>query len=100
MSDAGPIRQSESVRRNLRQIATFERPPEERPSHDSLEAIAEWLVGPARRHARGLHVFDEFAWRMLAAGLPLLRLTAARCTRNSSGRRLPGGARRPRRSRF
>jgi adenylate cyclase len=75
MSDAGPIRQSESVRRNLRQIATFERPPEERPSHDSLEAIAEWLVGPARRHARGLPVFDEFAWRMLAAGLPLLRLT-------------------------
>jgi adenylate cyclase len=75
MSDAGPIRQSESVRRNLRQIATFERPPEERPSDDSLEAIAEWLVGPARRHARGLHVFDEFAWRMLAAGLPLLRLT-------------------------
>jgi adenylate cyclase len=75
MSDTGPIRQSESVRRNLRQIATFERPPEERPSHDSLEAIAEWLVGPARRHARGLPVFDEFAWRMLAAGLPLLRLT-------------------------
>jgi adenylate cyclase len=75
MSDAGPIRQSETVRRNLRQIATFERPPEERPSHDSLEAIAEWLVGPARRHARGLNVFDEFAWRMLAAGVPLLRIT-------------------------
>jgi adenylate cyclase len=75
MSDAGPIRQSETVRRNLRQLATFERPPDERPSHDSLEAIAEWLVGPARRHARGLNVFDEFAWRMLAAGLPLLRVT-------------------------
>jgi adenylate cyclase len=75
MSDAGPIRQSETVRRNLRQLATFERPPDERPSHDSLEAIAEWLVGPARRQARGLNVFDEFAWRMLAAGLPLLRIT-------------------------
>jgi adenylate cyclase len=75
MSDAGPIRQSETIRRNLRQIATFERPPEERPSHDSLAAIAEWLVGPARRQARGLNVFDEFAWRMLAAGLPLLRIT-------------------------
>ena len=70
MSDPEPIRQSETIRRNLRQIATFERPPEERPSHDDLEAIAEWLVGPARRHARGLNVFDEFAWRMLAAGLP------------------------------
>ena len=75
MSDAEPIRQSETIRRNLRQIATFERPPEERPSQDSLEAIAEWLVGPARRQARGLNVFDEFAWRMLAAGLPLLRIT-------------------------
>jgi adenylate cyclase len=75
MSNAGPIPQSEVIRRNLRQIATFERPAEERPSYDSLEAIAEWLVGPARRQARGLDVFDEFAWRMLAAGLPLLRLT-------------------------
>ena len=75
MSDPEPIRRSEAVQRNLRQVATFERPPHERPSDDSLEAIAEWLVGPARRHARGLGVFDEFAWRMLAAGLPLLRLT-------------------------
>jgi adenylate cyclase len=75
MSKAGPIPQSEVIRRNLRQIATFERPPEERPSHDSLEAIAEWLVGAARRQAKGLNAFDEFAWRMLAAGLPLLRLT-------------------------
>lgn len=75
MSNTGPIPQSEVIQRNLRQIATFECPPEERPSHDSLEAITAWLVGPARRHARGLNVFDEFAWRMLAAGLPLLRLT-------------------------
>src|SRR5215472_1933660 len=74
MSIAG-IPQSEGVRRNLRQIATFECPPEERPRHDSLEAIADWVVGPARRHARGIEVFDEFAWRMLAAGIPLLRLT-------------------------
>jgi adenylate cyclase len=75
MSDAGPIRQSDIVQRNLRPIATFERPPAQRPSHDSFEAIAEWLVGPARRHAGGLSAFDEFAWRMLAAGLPLLRIT-------------------------
>jgi adenylate cyclase len=75
MSNTGPIPQSEVLQRNLRHFATFERPPEERPSHDSLEAIAEWLVGPARRHARGVSVFDEFAWRMLAAGVPLLRLT-------------------------
>ncbi|HXW29007.1 MAG TPA: adenylate/guanylate cyclase domain-containing protein [Xanthobacteraceae bacterium] len=75
MSNTDPIPQSEVIQRNLRQVATFERPPEERPSHDSLEAIVEWLLGPARRQARGLAVFDEFAWRMLAAGLPLLRLT-------------------------
>src|SRR5260370_19851834 len=56
-------------------VEVFERPPGERPPHDSLDAIAEWLVGPARRIATGVRAFDEFAWRMLAAGLPLLRVT-------------------------
>ncbi len=56
-------------------MEVIERPPAERPTHDSLDAIAEWLVGPARRIATGVRVFDEFAWRMLAAGLPLLRVT-------------------------
>jgi adenylate cyclase len=56
-------------------VEVFERPPGERPAHDSLDAIAEWLVGPARRIASGVRALDEFAWRMLAAGLPLLRVT-------------------------
>jgi adenylate cyclase len=56
-------------------IEVIERPTAERPTHDSLAAIAEWLVGPARRIATGVRAFDEFAWRMLAAGLPLLRVT-------------------------
>lgn len=56
-------------------VEVVERPPTERPTHDSLDAIAEWLVGPARRIASGIRAFDEFAWRMLAAGLPLLRVT-------------------------
>ncbi len=56
-------------------VEVVERPPGERPAHDSLDAIAEWLVGPARRIASGARAFDEFAWRMLAAGLPLLRVT-------------------------
>ncbi len=56
-------------------VEVFERPPSERPAHDSLDAIAEWLVGPARRIASGVRALDEFAWRMLAAGLPLLRVT-------------------------
>jgi adenylate cyclase len=56
-------------------IEVVERPPGERPAHDTLEGIAEWLVGPARRIASGVRAFDEFAWRMLATGLPLLRVT-------------------------
>ena len=56
-------------------VEMFERPPGEHPAHDSLDAIAEWLVGPARRIESGVRALDEFAWRMLAAGLPLLRVT-------------------------
>jgi adenylate cyclase len=56
-------------------VEVVERPPAERPAHDSLDAIAEWLVGPARQIASGVHAFDEFAWRMLATGMPLLRMT-------------------------
>jgi adenylate cyclase len=56
-------------------VEVVERPPAERPAHDSLDAIAEWLVGPARQIASGVHAFDEFAWRMLATGMPLLRVT-------------------------
>src|SRR5262249_34574123 len=56
-------------------VEVIERPPAERPAHDSLDAIAEWLLGPARRIPSGIRAFDEFAWRMLATGLPLLRVT-------------------------
>lgn len=52
-----------------------ERPVAERPTKDSPDAIAEWLVGAAREIPEGLQAFDEFAWRMLATGLPLLRVT-------------------------
>ena len=51
------------------------RPPEDRPAHDIVDGIAEWLVGPARHIVSGVASFDEFAWRLLAAGLPLLRVT-------------------------
>jgi len=56
-------------------VEVVERPPAERPAHDSLDGVAEWLLGPARRIASAIHAFDEFAWRMLATGLPLLRVT-------------------------
>jgi adenylate cyclase len=51
------------------------RPPSERPTRDSVDGVAEWLTGPARPGATGAQNFDEFAWRMLATGLPLLRVT-------------------------
>jgi adenylate cyclase len=54
---------------------TVERPLAERPEIDTIDAIAEWLVGPARQMTSGAAAFDEFSWRMLAAGLPLLRVT-------------------------
>ena len=52
-----------------------ERPPSERPKHDTIDAIIDWLGGPAGQIPSLIEEFDEFAWRMLAAGLPLLRTT-------------------------
>jgi hypothetical protein len=52
----------------LQTVEVFERLPAERPAHDTLDAIAEWLIGPARRIASGTCALDEFAWRLLAAG--------------------------------
>jgi adenylate cyclase len=52
-----------------------ERPPVERPEHDTIDAIIDWLGGPAGQIPSLIEEFDEFAWRMLAAGFPLLRTT-------------------------
>src|SRR5271154_2646951 len=54
---------------------TLERPPADRPKHDTIDAIIEWLSGPAGKIPTLIEEFDEFAWRMLAAGFPLLRAT-------------------------
>jgi adenylate cyclase len=54
---------------------TIERLPEDRPETDRIDGIADWLVGPARQLGSPAAVFDEFSWRMLATGLPLLRIT-------------------------
>src|SRR5215475_11392093 len=53
----------------------YERPPSARPTHDTLENIAAWLIGPARQIASAPQVFDEYAWRLYAAGLPVVRVT-------------------------
>ncbi|MGA7527216.1 MAG: adenylate/guanylate cyclase domain-containing protein [Pseudolabrys sp.] len=52
-----------------------ERPPSERPKHDTIDAIIDWLGGPAGQIPSLIEEFDEFAWRMMAAGFPLLRTT-------------------------
>src|SRR5215472_16066501 len=52
-----------------------ERPPAERPKHDTIDAIIDWLAGPAQHIPLLVREFDEYAWRMLAAGFPLLRVT-------------------------
>jgi adenylate cyclase len=53
----------------------YQRPVSERPRHDTLAAIAEWLIGPARRISSAPQAIDEYAWRLYAAGLPVLRVT-------------------------
>ena len=59
--------------RNVIVTAVIERAIEERPRHDTIDAIAEWLVGDARRASSFARVIDELAWRLAAAGMPLLR---------------------------
>lgn len=59
----------------LRRGEVVERPSAERPKHATVESIAEWLTGPALQAPSGAQVVDEFAWRMLAAGFPLARMT-------------------------
>jgi hypothetical protein len=58
-------------------IQVLERPVSERPQHETLEGIMDWLAGPTQQVGVPSLIgeFDEFAWRMLAAGFPLLRAT-------------------------
>ena len=51
------------------------RPPEQRPAHDTIDDIADWLLESPRQLSEGIASFDEFAWRLVAAGMPLLRVT-------------------------
>jgi adenylate cyclase len=75
MSQSVSASSSGGDRRHVLTVGVVERPVAERPTSDSLDAIAEWLVGAGREIPSGLQAFDEFAWRMLATGLPLLRVT-------------------------
>jgi adenylate cyclase len=65
----------EMLPEHIRVVGTMTRPPEERPVHDTIDDIAEWLLEPPADVSEGILTFDEFAWRLLAAGMPLLRAT-------------------------
>jgi len=54
---------------------TIERPPDQRPVHDTVDSIADWLIGDARRIESGAEAVDEYAWRLYAAGIPVLRVS-------------------------
>jgi adenylate cyclase len=51
-----------------------ERTAAERPAHDTIDAILEWLVSGARRITSFARLVDELSWRLLAAGIPVLRV--------------------------
>src|SRR5215467_5628486 len=63
------------VQSYLHTTEIVERPAADRPLVDTVEAIADWLLGPALQVATAAQAIDELAWRILAAGFPLARLT-------------------------
>ncbi len=54
----------------------FERPAALRPISGSVDDLTAWLVGPARGIERLSELFDEYAWRLVGAGIPVMRMTA------------------------
>jgi len=75
MSDDATLSSPIVEGRTIVTAETVERPPAERPTHDSVDAIAEWLIGDARRIRSAAAAIDEFAWRLYAAGMPVLRVS-------------------------
>lgn len=46
----------------------------ERPAHDTIGSILEWLTGAARQSSSFARTIDELSWRLVAAGIPVLRV--------------------------
>jgi adenylate cyclase len=59
--------------KNLVTVESFQRPVIDRARGETIEQISAWLIAGARRNPSFTQMFDEFAWRLVAAGLPLLR---------------------------
>ncbi|MDE3177748.1 MAG: adenylate/guanylate cyclase domain-containing protein [Pseudomonadota bacterium] len=56
-------------------VTTMVRTPEsERPQFETLDGVARWLRGAARREVSFAKVIDEYSWRLTAAGISLLRV--------------------------
>jgi adenylate cyclase len=56
-------------------VEVVERAPAERPKHDTVDGIIDWLTGPAGQIPSLVAEFDELSWRLVAAGFPMLRTT-------------------------
>ena len=50
-------------RRHFLISEVVERLPAERPAHDTVATIADWLAGPVLGNESGVRAIDEFAWR-------------------------------------
>ena len=61
-------------------VSTTTTPEAERPKFETLDGVARWLVGPARREPSLAKVLDEFSWRLTAAGIGLLRVSVITST--------------------
>ena len=61
--------------RNVIVTEVVERAVAERPAHDTIEEIMEWLIGGARQVESFARTIDELSWRLMAAGLPVLRVS-------------------------
>jgi adenylate cyclase len=61
--------------RNVIVTEVVERAVAERPAYDTIEEIMEWLIGGARQVGSFARTIDELSWRLVAAGLPVLRVS-------------------------
>jgi hypothetical protein len=74
--------------------AVLERPVTDRPTHDTIDAIIDWLAGPA--HHNSLSLADEFDESHGECSRQVCRycgrpFTSARCIRNISAQTSSGG---------
>lgn len=77
MTDSTPIRPPIPIpERYFRTTDRFEGSPARRPPPGPVDTVIAWLAGPARRIERLAELFDEYAWRVVGAGIPAMRMTA------------------------